>query len=215
MGNQPSRKTTGSKGSRKRPLKMIKGAKKSIQQKNVKQTVKIAVGVGLKSGGKGVLATLLLAASKAYNQYKSNPSPNISKISYSSVSSTSKSSMPREGRSVLRSSISTALSSLGNMKNEDRQFIETVLKQTLYGVTEKFLTHVIPENQDPNELSKDRIMAEAYDYVEKKVPKIITKLEKNGINFVTDIEQNPDVVAKVVDKVEKQMEENAKKLSEK
>ena len=122
MGNQPSRKTTGSKGSGKRPLKMIKGAKKSIQQKNVKQTVKIAVGGGLKAGGKGVLSTSLLAACKAYSQYKKNPSSNISKISYASVSSTiksTKSSMPREGRSVLRSSISTALISLG--KNEKRR----------------------------------------------------------------------------------------------
>ena len=101
------------------------------------------------------------------------------------------------------------------MKKEDRQFIETVLKQTLYGVTEKFLTNVIPENQDPGELSKDRIMAEAYEYVEQEVPKIITKLEKNGVNSVTDIEEKYDIVSDYVDKVEKQMEENAKKLSEK
>lgn len=101
------------------------------------------------------------------------------------------------------------------MKSEDRRYIETVLKQTLYGVTERFLTNVIPDNQDPSELSKDRIMAEAYEYVEKEVPKIIAKLEKNGINSVTDIESKPDVVTELVDKIEKQMEENAKKLSEK
>ena len=119
MGNQPSKKTTGSKSSGNRPLKMIKGAKKSIKQKNVKQTVKIAVGGGLKASGKNVLSTSLLAACKAYSQYKSDPKLDISKISYSSVSSTIKStnsSMPKEGRSVLRSSISTALNSLE--KNE-------------------------------------------------------------------------------------------------
>lgn len=119
MGNQPSRKTTGSKSSGKRSLKMIQGAKKSIQQKNVKQTVKIAVGGGLKASGKGVLFTSLLAASKAYSQYKTSTKPDISKISYKSVSSTIKStnlSMSREGRSVIRSSISIALSSL--KKNE-------------------------------------------------------------------------------------------------
>lgn len=189
-----------------------------MQQKNVKQTVEIVIGGGLKYSGKGVLSTSLLAACKAYSQYKSNPSANISKISYSSVSSTIKSSkfsMPREGRSVLRSSISIALSSLGKMEKEDRQFIETVLKQTLYGVTEKFLTDVIPENQDPSQLSKDRIMAEAYEYVEKEVPKIITKLEKNGINSVTDIEEKSDIVTELVDKIEKEMEKNAEKLSEK
>ena len=101
------------------------------------------------------------------------------------------------------------------MKKEDKQFIETVLKQTLYGVTEKFLTNVIPENQDPSELSKDRIMAEADEYVEKEVPKIITKLEKNGINSITDIEEKSDTLTELVDKIEKEMEENAKKLSEK
>ena len=101
------------------------------------------------------------------------------------------------------------------MNRKDKQYIETVLKQTLYGVTERFLSDVLPDNQDASELSKDRIMAEAYDYVEKEVPKIIAKLEKNGINSVTDIETKSDIVAELVGKVETQMEENAKKLSEK
>ena len=101
------------------------------------------------------------------------------------------------------------------MKSKDKKFIETVLKQTLYGVTDQFLSNIIPEHQDANELSKDRIMAEAYQYVDNVVPKIIAKLEKNGINSIMDIETKPDIVNELVEKVEKEMGEVAKKLSEK
>lgn len=115
MGNQPSRKTTGYKSGGKHSEEMIRGVKRAIKQKDVEQFTKISVGGGLQIGGKGIVAASLLAACKAYSQYSKTPSANIAKISSDSILSTienNKMSISRDGHSVLRSSISTALSSV-------------------------------------------------------------------------------------------------------
>ena len=115
MGNQPSRKTTRPNNNRRASRKMINSAKRTIHQKNVKQTVEIAIGGGLNANGKGVLSTSLLAACEAYSQYKNKPKSSISQISSESISSiikSTKSTISGEGRSVLKSSIETALTSL-------------------------------------------------------------------------------------------------------
>ena len=114
LGNQPPRKTTGYKSS-KHSRKMITGVKKAIKKKNVKESAEISVGGGLNIGKKGILATSLLAACKAYSQYHKDPSLDVTQISSNSISSIikdNKLSVPIEGRSILRSSISTALSSM-------------------------------------------------------------------------------------------------------
>ena len=94
---------------------MITGAKKAIEQKNVKKSAEISVGGGLKIGEKGILATSLLVACKAYSQYHKDPSLDITQISSNSFSTTikeNKLSVPTEGHAILRSSISTALSTM-------------------------------------------------------------------------------------------------------
>lgn len=94
---------------------MITGAKRAIEQKNVKEVAEISVGGGLKIGKKGILVTSLIVACKVYSQYHKDPSLNITQISSTSISSAikeNKLSIPTEGHSILRSSIATALSSM-------------------------------------------------------------------------------------------------------
>ena len=94
---------------------MIRGTRRAIKQKDIEQSTKISIGGGLQIGGKSIIAASLLAACKAYSQYKKTPSTGIDQISSDSALSTIENntmSVSRDGLSVLRSSISTALSSV-------------------------------------------------------------------------------------------------------
>ena len=89
-----------------------------------------------------------------------------------------------------------------------------MLTQTLYGFTEEFLSDVLPEEQDKTEIKKEHIMREASTYIKNNVAKIILQFEDNGINSVKDIEKKSQIATELVTKVEEDMRENAKKLSE-
>ena len=84
----------------------------------------------------------------------------------------------------------------------------------MYGFTEEFLSDVLPENQDEMKIRKEDIMIEASAYIEKNIAKIIQQLEENGINSVNDIEEKQQIVTELVTKIEEEMKENAKLLSE-
>lgn len=100
------------------------------------------------------------------------------------------------------------------MNSEDKKFIRKMLTHTLYGFTEEFLSDVLPENQDEMKIRKEDIMIEASAYIEKNIAKIIQQLEENGINSVNDIEEKQQIVTELVTKIEEEMKENAKLLSE-
>lgn len=99
------------------------------------------------------------------------------------------------------------------MKREDKRFIESVLKQSMYGLADQFLQDL--ENE-PNENSPRKpTLKEAYAQIDEEVPKIIKKLSEQGIKTLKDIEENPATVTELVNKVEIRMEDNAQKLSKK
>ena len=101
------------------------------------------------------------------------------------------------------------------MNSQDKQYVETVLKQLMYGFTEKFIVDILPDNQDASELSKEDIMNETSKYVEREVPKIITQLEESGIKSVADMQTRPDILTEFMNKIETDMTERAEKLGEK
>lgn len=113
MGNQPSRKTTKRKSSAKRPLKIIKSAKSSVEKNQFTDAAKKVIGGGLKETGTGILAASLFAGINAYNKLKEEKTGDIQKITRDSVNQIIRSQnlkIPNEGRTILRSSILTALS---------------------------------------------------------------------------------------------------------
>ena len=101
------------------------------------------------------------------------------------------------------------------MSSQDKQYVETVLKQLMYGFTEKFIVDILPDNQDASELSKEDIMNETSKYVEREVPKIITQLEERGIKSVADMQTRSDILTEFMNKIETDMTERAEKLGEK
>lgn len=101
------------------------------------------------------------------------------------------------------------------MTSQDKQYVEAVLKQLMYGFTEKFIVDILPDNQDASELSKEDIMNETSKYAEREVPKIITQLEEKGIKSVADMQTRPDILTEFMDKIETDMIERAEKLGEK
>ena len=112
MGNQPSRKTTKRKSSSKRPLKIINNTKKSIQEKKYHKAAQSAIGGGLIASGSGVLAASVFAGIRAYNKVKEGKKVDIQRITRNAINHTIKSQklkIPKEGRSILRSSISAIL----------------------------------------------------------------------------------------------------------
>ena len=115
MGNQPSKKATRYKGSKKNSPELIKSFKESYKENNVEQSAKIAIGGGLEIAGNSILSTSLFAACKAYSEYKKTTSDNVTKIASDSVLSTiknNKSLISKDGHSSLKSSISIALGSV-------------------------------------------------------------------------------------------------------
>lgn len=116
MGNQPSRKTTKRKSSSKRPLKIIRSTKKSIKSNAYRKAAQSAIGGGLKASGSGVLAVSVFAGIRAYNKVKTGKKSDIQQITSRAINQTIKSqklNIPKEGRTILRSSINTALTSKG------------------------------------------------------------------------------------------------------
>lgn len=112
MGNQPSKRTTKRKSSVKRPLRIIRSTKKSIDGKKYNTAAKKAIGGGLKESGKGVLAASVFAGINAYNKLKEGKITDVQKITRDVVNQTIKKqnfSIPKEGRTILRSSILSAL----------------------------------------------------------------------------------------------------------
>ena len=99
------------------------------------------------------------------------------------------------------------------MNREEKEYIKNVLKQTFYGCVQKFLTDVLPDNQDAAELSKNDIMDGVSTYIEKEVEKMIEGLEQQGINSMEDIEKKYDIVTEFVGKIEQKMENDAKGLT--
>ena len=100
------------------------------------------------------------------------------------------------------------------MNEKDKKFIRSVLTHVLYEFTEDFLPDILSDNQDETKIEKEHIMREASTYIEKNVDNIIQQFEENGINSVKDIEEKPQIVTELVTKIEEDMKENAKKLSE-
>ncbi len=118
MGNQPSRRNLPKKssGGTRHSRKMIDNTKKSIRDKNYDRAAKIALGAGLKDAGKGFLAAAALSGAAAYKSFKEKEiSKDISKISSNATTKVIRKlnfDVTKQGRTILKSSINTTLSSL-------------------------------------------------------------------------------------------------------
>ena len=99
------------------------------------------------------------------------------------------------------------------MNPELKKYLETTLTQIMYGLTDICLTNNLPINQDINEISRKQILDKASPIIKKATSKIIHELEEKGIKAVEDMEKQSDTVTEMMDKLEKQMIKDVKKLS--
>lgn len=103
------------------------------------------------------------------------------------------------------------------MNGEERVFVENILKQTLYGIANQFLTvEVTTETENEKSLrARNAVLNRAHTIIDKEIPKIFDKLSKAGINSIKDLQEKPEIVNKMLGKLETKMKENADKISEK
>lgn len=103
------------------------------------------------------------------------------------------------------------------MNKEDREFVENLLKQTMYSITNQFISTEITEDVE-NESTlqkKNATLEKAHEIINKEVPKIVDRLEKVGIAKLSDFNENQEVVSELLGKLENKMRKNAEDLSKK
>lgn len=88
-----------------------------------------------------------------------------------------------------------------------KKFLETTLEHTIYGMAEKFLVNAPSNNQEMDQMHKEQMS----EYIKNKVAQIITDLEQQGFNQLTDFQEKPQMMIEIVDKIEEEMMEDAKK----
>lgn len=101
------------------------------------------------------------------------------------------------------------------MKREDRALIETLLKQTLYGITNQFLTtEITTEIENPSVTKKkNSTLKKVHEIVDKEVANLLKKLDDAGITNLKDFDEQQDVVKNLIGNLETKMRHNAEKLS--
>lgn len=239
MGNQPSRKATGKKGSTHYPRKFINDAKAFIEKKNYKEAANLAIKASLKNSGKNSLATSILAGSLAYTKSKQEKKPQIQRITslaLTDVIKKNKFDVSPSGRNIIKFSILSSFpqkemtekkkaqglteikpqtkTTKKLRKSVDEKELEQLIKNYLYRNAEQAISSKITEKIEIQSVqnAQNATLEALESIVENQTVDIIKELKQEGISKLTDVLGQLDTVVDMCNKIQARMEKNEKKL---
>lgn len=92
--------------------------------------------------------------------------------------------------------------------------LRNILRTSLYGLIEIFISENVTPELEKNgvKANKDALLTKSADIVERAVSKIIKELEKIGVSSVDELNENPEAVASLMNKIQEELIEDAKSL---
>ena len=88
------------------------------------------------------------------------------------------------------------------------------LKISLYAAIERFISdHVVPEiEKNSVKVAKVELLKKGEDIVDRAVDRAIRELERNGFKSLEELEENPTLVEKLMNKIQNDMISDAESL---
>ena len=103
------------------------------------------------------------------------------------------------------------------VEKSDEEKIRKIIKCAMYQMADQFISEkVAPEIENQSiKNAKDRTLEEIEIIIEKEATSSINELKLKGVSKVKDVNEQPQVVIDVLNKIQIRMEKNAKELSKK
>ena len=90
------------------------------------------------------------------------------------------------------------------------------LRTILYGAMERFVSdHVVPEiEKNSVKANKDALLIKAEGIVDRAVSRAIREIKRHNFNSLDELEEQPELVTDLMDKIQQDMISDAESLQE-
>jgi len=96
------------------------------------------------------------------------------------------------------------------------RFLRRSLQTTLYAAIERFISdHVVPEIERGSvRADKDALLIKAEDIIDRAISRFFRDLENHNINSIEELDDVPELVENLMDRIQQDLIGNAEDLQE-
>jgi len=93
------------------------------------------------------------------------------------------------------------------MTIKGERFLRTVLRETLYGAIERFVSdHLVPEIETSSgQADRDALLIEAEEIIDRAISRAFRELENQNINSIEEIDDVSELVENLMNRIQQDM----------